>query len=40
MSAQEALQLIIIPHRPGKAEEIAKDLAPAFDILQKYESFW
>lgn len=36
MSAQEALQLIIIPHRPAKVEEISMDLAPAFQILQKY----
>ncbi|KAF7125421.1 hypothetical protein CNMCM5793_001599 [Aspergillus hiratsukae] len=35
MSAQEALQLIIIPHRPAKIEEISLDLAPAFQILQK-----
>lgn len=31
-----ALQLIIVPHRPTPtADEINKDLAPAFDILQK-----
>ncbi|KAJ5541738.1 hypothetical protein N7494_006814 [Penicillium frequentans] len=35
MSTQQALQLIVIPHRPAKAEEIANDLAPAFAILQK-----
>lgn len=38
MSTQQALQLIVIPHRPAKAEEIANDLAPAFAILQKYLS--
>jgi hypothetical protein len=29
------MQMIVIPHRPAKAEEIANDLAPAFAILQK-----
>jgi hypothetical protein len=30
------LQLIIVPHRPAVPDEIARDLAPAFAILQKY----
>ncbi|RFU25154.1 hypothetical protein B7463_g11186, partial [Scytalidium lignicola] len=35
MAAKEALQLIIIPHRPTPTtEEIDRDLAPAFKILQ------
>ncbi|KAL4810601.1 hypothetical protein BDV18DRAFT_155213 [Aspergillus unguis] len=43
MSPHQALQLILIPHRPAKPEEIANDLAPAFEILQRangLKSIW
>lgn len=36
MAAKQALQLIIIPHRPvPQVAEIDNDLAPAFEILTK-----
>jgi hydroxypyruvate isomerase len=36
MEAKQALQVISIPHRPvPDDEEINKDLAPAFDILEQ-----
>jgi hypothetical protein len=35
---KQALQLIIVPHRPVHTdEEINNDLEPAFKILQKWE---
>jgi hypothetical protein len=36
-SQKQALQLIMVPHRPVHTDdEINRDLAPAFVILQKY----
>jgi hypothetical protein len=36
MAAREALQLVLVPHRPVHTdEEINKDLAPAFEVLKK-----
>ncbi|KAJ9132413.1 hypothetical protein NKR23_g11228 [Pleurostoma richardsiae] len=35
MPTKQALQLILIPHRPAVAAEIENDLAPAFAILQR-----
>lgn len=35
-TTKQALQLIMVPHRPVHTdEEINRDLAPAFTILQK-----
>ncbi|CAI4218724.1 unnamed protein product [Parascedosporium putredinis] len=35
MPTKQVIQLVIVPHRPAVPDEIAKDLAPAFSILQK-----
>lgn len=37
ISPKQAVQLIIVPHRPVHTdEEINHDLAPAFSILRQY----
>lgn len=35
MTSKQAIQLIVVPHRPAVPDEIERDLAPALAILKK-----
>jgi hypothetical protein len=37
MPTNQALQLIVIPHRPAAEAEIERDLGPAISLLKKQD---